>query len=1277
MSERPMGRGAVSGPLLALIATLLLCTPTAHGQSLPRRFNCGDLNGYASGEPGYELLTQTSAPAGVLLSPAPLDTVHVGGNFPTFWGFLPKKADVLSADPDELWASHRMTSLWLQNPSVLTLTGLLPTSSYRVRLELGALAPWGELVDIFNPNFAYLPSTAKKLRVELRDGPGAWRTYASDIRCSTGDKSSTFASYIGSIVPVWVLAQTDASGKLELRLSSNDTPSGLVFLAGFELHDHETLPLIYRRSAGAPLVANTPEVAPFVAAFNAGNLSQALNVARDLPDAFQRGVALAHLVGWLDGSRDGLLHLRHEAVAALQLASPSHPGAAWLLDELSSLDRALAHLSASGYEHAQPCVSEGGMGFLNTECAGQSLAISDLTHTNANAHIALRQLFGMLAPVSGTSVLAALSDWNAGTLQLGQWEPSPLVFAVAKLAGATALGMHPSVKVSASDPDAVALGAWRDAILNHFIDLGFHASDFPAEVELRLLRLWSQQQTLPTSWPLTSFQTLLTPAELAASWWGPKVLVPADVPGVPVWANRQRQAQRLMRSVAEYWLVERRQGGTFGGGLGDDVELLAQLGRIYAGRQDQSDRRALDGLFDVISWILDGSGEVQDGYFAGGMTDVEHSGEYTSNTWLALATSLGHTARAAQVGFGVSEHLRWTADPAKAFAANTNLGRLHFRSWFFTGNGPDADPNHFWDVLLNGRAVYPGVNEAHRGLLPPSHPLMADLLSWANAWRSDALETTGGKPLGWFGPVAQPTNGFGKNGKWWNASGLSSDVAELSGGVAAFQLELMRMAYHRSTDPERWRFLLPGLRMFQSVLAWEDAGQPGFLPEGGNQWASLYFKGSPRFGPLVMSHLHDLASDLTLTTVLDPQNPIAPYVTPEFLARMQIWVENEFNGQSGALKYALGDLAACGVGHTAKATTSFEGNYTNVVPYYQVLYPLLTQRVIHTDRVNLSYQGGGPGTLLASIAGTDLVEGITFEPLVRWRAPQGQVHDLAVQCNFRDYGSSTYSAFVHNFGPDTVQATLQLESGLLPGAYLVSWAPATAKCDVFPNGTVPSTTVVQKRGTGTQLQLPVPPGMNIVLLTRTGPADLSPAGHDLTVDPPQVQLLTGAAGLSLQVTARVTNPAGVAAPPSTLRIWAAPMNAQGELVALPSGATELLLVENLVPSLAASTSYQVAEYQVSHELPLDTLLERLPEPHTPGPAGTVGVGAVGGPAGNPVSGSGPGFSGPSVATVASYVLAGQGLQLRVEVLSNGLESDPLNNTATRGWMAQDMLVLPR
>src|SRR5262249_39071873 len=149
-----------------------------------------------------------------------------------------------------------------------------------------------------------------------------------------------------------------------------------------------------------------------------------------------------------------------------------------------------------------------------------------------------------------------------------------------------------------------------------------------------------------------------------ASWWGDQVALLPDDPAAPPWANLDRNVARIARNAVDYWLTVRHHDGELGGGWGDDVELLLGLCPTLAARQDQLDRRRLDGLDALIHHGLVESPELLDGYYGGGAADPEHSGEYTTDPWIALRGLQGHSALAISSALAVGQHLESAGDPA-------------------------------------------------------------------------------------------------------------------------------------------------------------------------------------------------------------------------------------------------------------------------------------------------------------------------------------------------------------------------------------------------------------------------------------------------------------------------------------------------------------------------------------------------------------------------------------------------------------------------------------
>src|SRR6185436_14087460 len=432
----------------------------------------------------------------------------------------------------------------------------------------------------------------------------------------------------------------------------------------------EALPVVYHQSGSqGPLVAQQPQLAAFAAAFDAADYDTAEATAAALADPFQRGVARCWLAGWLDGSRDGRFDLLPQARADLAAAAASHAAVPWLLSQMDDLERALAHLRARGYEWAQTCPAQGGYGFLNPDCAGQVtvLGLQGFSPLSVQGHAALRRLAGLCTPASGPTIRSDVDAWNAGPIGSGGWEPGPFLFAAAKQYGVTISMIDPLLDVDPDEPDSAAfLAAFKNTFQVALTGGGFETSNFPRDMELPLFRVYAEQGVHPIDWSDATVASTLTDAQIDASWWGPLVSKLPDDPVTQGWIVRQRDALHSYRSVVEYWLHERLRHGELGGTLDDDIEALLQFYPLFALKQDPGDADELAAIETLVRSVLVESGDVSGGYYSGPMTDVEHSGEYTSNTFQALHACFGYTARALETGLGVGAHLKNAAAPAIA-----------------------------------------------------------------------------------------------------------------------------------------------------------------------------------------------------------------------------------------------------------------------------------------------------------------------------------------------------------------------------------------------------------------------------------------------------------------------------------------------------------------------------------------------------------------------------------------------------------------------------------
>lgn len=1206
------------GPARVLLAGMAL-VGAAGAQLL--RVDAGDLNGYARAQAGWELLlTASSSPPGIGLFPPAVDTVRVAQFFPGS-GTVAFPSNVLTVDPDQVGELHRLSALRLADKTVLTIEGLAPGAPHRVRLLLGAPAPWMKLVA---GEWIDTPTTSRDVRVEIQEPgssspPVSWRTAASGLDCISAYAPATLATEFGGIVTLWLRARADGAGTLRLRFSTDGGDP--VFLNAFEVHADEALPVRYKRTAGAPLQAVAPAAAPFAAAFNAHDYAGAEALAQGLADPWLRGVALLHLVGWLDGSADDRARLLPDAQSALAAAlAAGHAGAAWLLDEAASFARADAHIAARGYASAFACADSGGLGYLNPACAGQVTHYKVNSNLNANMHIARRELAGLAASVGGATALDQLVLWNAGAVPADAWEPSPLVFAALKRRATAVVLANSLLSAQPSDPLGLTLLDEFSRPLRDLVDLGFAAADFPRDHELPLLRQWAVLGVSPSMWTAGQAQ-LLSDAQIAASWWAPHVVVPSPVVGASGWANAQRRFSRLGQALTRWWFTERLLGDELGGGQGDDVEALAALA-LVTGPIVHTGGGALRDVIDQLAQHgLEESVWVSDGMYAGPLTDVEHAAEFTTNPWLATRLAFGRTPRAFRTALGVAQHLQGGA----SLAAPTQLGRLHFKSAWFSLTGPSTEPDKQFDWLLDGRQMLPATVELRSAPLQASHPLVTGLLAWAAAWRDDALDTTAivsGKPVGFHGPVQWPSNLLGLGGVWYSDKGNVDDLTLFTTVQVSYVAELLRVAYHASSASDRWRFLLPAVRQFRAVKDWEDAGQPAGAT-GGTHWAAAQLRANPNFGQMVIAHLPDLQADANLQTQPDPLQGGLPYVDAALLDRLGLWAREGFYGQSAAMRYALTPVVPCAI-HTAKPTGSIEAPFADASAFFRNVFPLLTRYVAHTDRITANPFNAAFNYVDAAQSG-NLTEGQVHAPLLRWRAAPGVALDLAVLVNGRDPAGTGASAFVHNFSALPAALTLELESGLAPARYSVAHGAADPTCDTVPLGVPLTTAIVDKPGHGASVPLLLPPGLSLVTVVKLGPPLATLATHDLALDPPSVRLVTSGTTTQIVASVRIANRGRSTSPSTQLTLHVAGLNADGSLLPLTLPGPELLVGSQSV-SLPPTTGFVASEQTIT-------------------------------------------LSAPAPAGLLSAVTAGLGLHVRAAAAATAGEPDPLNNASARGFSA--------
>ena len=229
------------------------------------------------------------------------------------------------------------------------------------------------------------------------------------------------------------------------------------------------------------------------------------------------------------------------------------------------------------------------------------------------------------------------------------------------------------------------------------------------------------------------------------------------IDGAPQWAVLQREALARVLEVCEYWVTRRqRDDGQFGGGWGDDVEMLRWWTPAVLASADPVAAR---GLRRLVDGVWERSGILEDGYCRR-MSDVEHSAEPTSDTLPSMVA----------IEYGNPEYVErcmLAMRPMRdVWTARNRKDRLHFRSVQVSSTAVSEDPKWAFDVPYCARAAKPGLWVAWYN----RHPALMRLFeAWAKAWVEDSRETENGKPAGVIPPSVRfpdGVTGVGKEG-WW------------------------------------------------------------------------------------------------------------------------------------------------------------------------------------------------------------------------------------------------------------------------------------------------------------------------------------------------------------------------------------------------------------------------------------------------------------------------------------------------------------------------------
>jgi len=261
----------------------------------------------------------------------------------------------------------------------------------------------------------------------------------------------------------------------------------------------------------------------------------------------------------------------------------------------------------------------------------------------------------------------------------------------------------------------------------------------------------------------------------------------------PAWARNENAIYRLALGLADYFIEYRQAAdGSFGGGWGDDVEIVGLFG-YYGFVSDGAGQQAIDGAAKLVSGMFAAGHDIEPetGYHWRS-PDSQHAAEPAGNT-LPMMMLIDHgnpewIERCMQIGKCMRDIL----------TAVNERGHRHFRS-NYTGGTAVVGGLQANDSAINRRIIFPAEALWRYNRHPEVERL---LLEWADAWYEDAMRTDKGKPVGFIpatvswedcelGGVGAPT--------WWgnNPQGALNNQF---GQYHDYQIGLLEWAWEVTGD---------------------------------------------------------------------------------------------------------------------------------------------------------------------------------------------------------------------------------------------------------------------------------------------------------------------------------------------------------------------------------------------------------------------------------------------------------------------------------------------
>lgn len=1046
---------------LSFFAVVAFAMPSpASGDDLapPLRFDCKPaVAGYATEYLGVDADATFSSGVDFGFEPGAIDSR---------WGGKPCDDVVTRDDPDKslLRGAVRVAS------GTRFAVRLAPLTKVRVRAVLSSVPFW------YTPGTTHYqlePSRLDDISLTVTKGAAGSATVAADIDLRTPVSKGSLTTEVGSYRKVWFTGKSGADGILRIGFFG---PAGKsIPVSAIEIHPLVPAPIVYRRDGSTTLASPTNSTIPGLAAFHAQDYEGARAGFSTIADPLTRAYAFAFLAGWLDGDDDDYGADLASCVAALQDPSlSSHPRAIELRDRAWDFAAAERHYRLRGFSWSYP-LPPVGEGWFNVADPDVML-VWPTTAKSAEKHYYLAEaLFSQAVGHTLDPIVA----FHAGLHPDADFEVSPFAFRSLERVAKIHTGINPTHGITSGGlPDAGRIAALELAedLFRDFETYGFLGLEFAGNAELASLAHAARPEVhqhaldggLFSHWNGAAIDA--PTFDLEDAWWSDGISPPD--PSAPPWADAQRRYLGIYRRAVSWWLDEARAGDEFGGGFGDDPELIGQLVLPLAALEHHADGADRDALVAAARKTLE-SDWVVDGYYGGVFQDVEHTAEFTTYP-LSVGLLLRPDDPALLAAcLDAVRHLTSPKNGSAPWAIPTPGGGLRFASYYFNSSGPpDPDDDAYApfaaDVPLNARAMVPSL--LFLGAMD-NPKVEGDLLAWLRSWRDAASTTQASMPLGLVPASIRAADGaYGVNGEWWKAMGGFTAYSFPGNSSALSQLYAGFFgAAHDLADEDAHLWLLPTLRLIQGALTLEsalDAGNPpsDVATAGTANWAWSQLLANADFWKLCAAARPKLATDPHLRSADDPLVPgSAPYVTDAFLAALDSALADHDVGYPTHLAVPQGPIDVAGGAYGRKGKIGLTISLQRGANWLANYFPLATTAVLYTDRAFLFHQASHQ-TLFGMLTGGELGFGAPSH-ICTW-SPAGANDpplDVAVVVNDfasgADGSSPRLRVMLYNFEAAPREVAARLWHRLPFGQYEMRYGAALTGTDYFANGVHSAETV--------------------------------------------------------------------------------------------------------------------------------------------------------------------------------------------------------------------------